>query len=174
MSPPLQLGSHGAWLEFRGVVRGEENSQPIAALEYEAYPEMAEREIRRMLESLAAKHPCLAARVIHRVGVIPAGETAILIAFNPMTGLVYECNDSGVAEIAGGVGLVIRPLRRVAGWGLIALLIAVFPANIYMLQHPGQFHFAPWILWARLPLQAVFIAWVWFVAIRCPPRDRNI
>jgi uncharacterized membrane protein len=68
---------------------------------------------------------------------------------------------SGVAEIAGGVGLVIRPLRRVAGWGLIALLIAVFPANIYMLQHPGQFHFAPWILWARLPLQGVFIAWVW-------------
>jgi uncharacterized membrane protein len=73
---------------------------------------------------------------------------------------------SGVAEIAGGIGLLIRPLRRAAGWGLIALLLAVFPANIYMLQHPGQFHFAPWILWARLPLQGVFIAWVWFVAIR--------
>jgi uncharacterized membrane protein len=71
---------------------------------------------------------------------------------------------SGLAEIAGGVGLLIRPLRRAAGWGLIALLIAVFPANIYMAQHPGQFHFAPWILWLRLPLQAVFIAWVWFVA----------
>jgi uncharacterized membrane protein len=81
---------------------------------------------------------------------------------------------SGVAEIAGGIGLLIHPLRRAAAWGLIALLIAVFPANIYMLQHPGQFHFAPWILWARLPLQAVFIAWVWFAAIRCPSRDRNI
>jgi uncharacterized membrane protein len=73
---------------------------------------------------------------------------------------------SGLAEIAGGVGLLIRPLRRAAGWGLIALLIAVFPANIYMAQHPGQFHFAPWILWLRLPLQIVFIAWVWFVAIQ--------
>jgi len=81
---------------------------------------------------------------------------------------------SGVAEIAGGVGLLIRPLRRVAGWGLIALLIAVFPANIYMLQHPGQFHFAPWILWARLPLQGVFIAWVWFVAIRRSQQEKTI
>jgi uncharacterized membrane protein len=73
---------------------------------------------------------------------------------------------SGVAEIAGGLGLLIRPVRRAAGWGLIALLIAVFPANIYMVQHPGQFHFAPWILWARLPLQAMFIAWLWFAAIQ--------
>ena len=73
---------------------------------------------------------------------------------------------SGVAEIAGGVGLLIPPLRRAAGWGLIALLVAVFPANIYMAQHPGQFHFAPWMLRARLPFQIVFIAWVWFVAIR--------
>lgn len=73
---------------------------------------------------------------------------------------------SGVAEIAGGIGLLIRPLRRAAGWGLIVLLIAVLPANIYMLQHPGQVHFASWLLWARLPLQGVFTAWVWFVAIR--------
>jgi len=69
----------GAWLEFRGVVRSEENGQAISALEYEAYLGMAEREIRRILESLAAKHPCLAAKVIHRVGVIPAGETAVYV-----------------------------------------------------------------------------------------------
>ena len=81
---------------------------------------------------------------------------------------------SGVAEIAGGLGLLVPPLRRAAAWGLIALLLAVFPANIYMVQHPGQFHFAPWILWARLPLQGGFIAWVWFVAIRRPQRERNI
>ena len=79
---------------------------------------------------------------------------------------------SGVAEIAGGVGLLIRPLRRASGWGLVALLIAVFPANIYMVQHPGQFRFTPWILWVRLPLQAVFITWVWFVAIRRSYRER--
>ena len=77
MSPPQAVGAHGAWLEFRGVVRGEEDGQAISALQYEAYPEMAEREIRRILELLAAKHPCLTAKVIHRIGVIPVGETAI-------------------------------------------------------------------------------------------------
>jgi len=76
---PPASGEEGAWLEFRGVVRGEENGQPIAALEYEAYPEMAEREIRRLLEAIAVKHPCLAARVIHRLGTIPVGETAIYV-----------------------------------------------------------------------------------------------
>ena len=48
--PPTQPGAVGAWLEFRGVVRGEENGQTIRALEYEAYPEMAGREIRRLLQ----------------------------------------------------------------------------------------------------------------------------
>ena len=76
---PLAPGDYGAWLEFRGVVRGEENGQAISALEYEAYPEMAEREIRRLLQEISARHPCLAAKVIHRVGVIPAGETAIYV-----------------------------------------------------------------------------------------------
>jgi molybdopterin molybdotransferase len=69
----------GAWVEFRGVVRGEENGQAISALEYEAYPEMAEREIRRLLTEISAKRPCLAARVIHRIGVVPVGETAIYV-----------------------------------------------------------------------------------------------
>ncbi len=80
---------------------------------------------------------------------------------------------SGVAEIAGGMGLLIRPLRRAAGWGLIALLIAVFPANVYMAVVPGlvpNLHIPVWLLWLRLPLQGVFIVWVWFVAIRRPAR----
>jgi molybdopterin molybdotransferase len=78
ISPP-RLAAHGAWLEFRGVVRGEENGQAIYALEYEAYPEMAEREIRRLLQEIATRHPCLAAKAIHRVGIIPVGETAIYV-----------------------------------------------------------------------------------------------
>ena len=77
--PPTQLGAVGAWLEFRGVVRGEENGRIIRALEYEAYPEMAGREIRRLLQDISARHPCRAAKVIHRVGIIPAGETAIYV-----------------------------------------------------------------------------------------------
>jgi molybdopterin molybdotransferase len=79
ISPPLQIGAHGAWVEFRGVVRGEENSAKISALEYEAYPEMAEREIWRLLETLSTEHPCLAAKVIHRTGIVPVGETAIYV-----------------------------------------------------------------------------------------------
>ncbi len=77
--PPRQPGVVGAWLEFRGVVRSEENGQTIRAIEYEVYPEMAEREIRRLLQELSARHPCHAAKVIHRAGVIPVGETAIYV-----------------------------------------------------------------------------------------------
>jgi uncharacterized membrane protein len=78
---------------------------------------------------------------------------------------------SGICEIAGGAGLLIPPLRRPAAWGLIALLCAVFPANVYMAispqQNPGRY-FSHWLLWARLPLQLVIIAWVWFVGIGRP------
>jgi len=76
---PSAKTAHGAWLEFHGVVRGEENGQTIHALEYEAYPEMATREIRRLLQEISTRHPCLAAEVIHRIGVIPVGETAIYV-----------------------------------------------------------------------------------------------
>ena len=78
---------------------------------------------------------------------------------------------SGVCEIAGGLGLLIARLRRAAGWGLIALLVAVFPANLYMALHPERFpdlHLPRWAFRARLPLQPVLAAWVWLVA-----RDRT-
>ncbi len=73
---------------------------------------------------------------------------------------------SGVFEIAGGVGLLIPRLRRAAGWGLVALLVAVFPANIHMAMDPVQFGaepIAPWIWWARLPLQVPLIAVAWWM-----------
>lgn len=74
---------------------------------------------------------------------------------------------SGLCEIAGGIGLLIRPLRPAAGWGLLALLIAVFPANLYMAQHPNRIpdlHISPRLLLLRLPLQVVLIVWVWYVS----------
>jgi molybdopterin molybdotransferase len=77
--PSSLAGGAGAWVEFRGVVRGEENGAAIAALEYEAYSPMAEREIRRIIAEISVAKPCLAARVIHRVGVIPVGEVAIYV-----------------------------------------------------------------------------------------------
>jgi uncharacterized membrane protein len=69
---------------------------------------------------------------------------------------------SGVAEIAGGLGLIIARTRGAAGLGLIALLVAVWPANIYMAIDAGRFAaVAPaWVLWARVPLQIAIIWWV--------------
>lgn len=71
---------------------------------------------------------------------------------------------SGVAEIAGGLGILVPSLRRAAGWGLIALLIAVFPANIHMAMEGATINgqtIPSWILWLRLPLQFALIYWVY-------------
>jgi uncharacterized membrane protein len=78
--------------------------------------------------------------------------------------LVYV---SGVFEVLGGVGLLLPQTRRAAAWGLILLYLAVFPANIYMAMEGVQIDPAnplpSWAAWARLPFQAVFIAWAyWF------------
>ena len=69
---------------------------------------------------------------------------------------------SGIAEIAGGLGLLIPRTRRAAALGLIVLLVAVWPANIFMALEAGRFAaVAPaWVLWARVPLQIVLIWWV--------------
>lgn len=70
---------------------------------------------------------------------------------------------SGVAEIAGGIGLLIPRVRWIAVWGLVVLLVAVFPANVYMAIAKVQITVRPlpdWLLWARLALQPVLIWWV--------------
>ena len=69
---------------------------------------------------------------------------------------------SGVAEIAGGAGVFLPSTRRPAGVGLIALLAAVFPANLYMARTPERFKRIPhWALYARLPLQPLMMRWAW-------------
>jgi len=76
---------------------------------------------------------------------------------------------SGLAEILGGLGLLIPALRRAAAWGLILLLIAVFPANIFMAIAPEKFaslNVPTWVFWARLPLQPLAILGVWIVGLR--------
>ncbi len=70
---------------------------------------------------------------------------------------------SGAAEILGGVGQLIPRTRRAAGWGLIALLVAVFPANVHAIatgMTVEGWRVPEWVLWARLPFQLLFIAWV--------------
>lgn len=73
---------------------------------------------------------------------------------------------SGVFEVLGGVGLLIPRTRRAAAWGLIALYVCVFPANIYMAVEGIQLDPAnpapEWAAWLRLPFQALFIAWAWW------------
>jgi uncharacterized membrane protein len=69
---------------------------------------------------------------------------------------------SGVAEILGGVGVLVPSTRRLSGLGLIALLAAVFPANLYMARRPDEFRKIPRLaLYGRLPLQPLMMLWVW-------------
>ncbi|MGI4833442.1 MAG: DoxX family protein [Janthinobacterium lividum] len=75
---------------------------------------------------------------------------------------------SGAAELAGGLGLLWPATRRAATWGLLALLVAVFPANVYMLRLHQQLHLPLWALWARLPLQPLLLWAVWRAGTRRP------
>lgn len=97
------------------------------------------------------------------VGMMPAVLPAPLA-------LVYI---SGVAEMAGGLGLLPRRTRKLAAWGLIALFIAVFPANLNMAINGlplGERSIPLWALWARLPLQLVLIAWAYLFTRDDNPR----
>ncbi|MCR9288359.1 MAG: DoxX family protein [Bacteroidetes bacterium] len=68
----------------------------------------------------------------------------------------------GVAEIVGAIGLLIPSLQTWAAWGIILLLLAVFPANIYHLMSKGAGMKIPlWFLWLRIPLQGVLIWWAY-------------
>jgi uncharacterized membrane protein len=81
---------------------------------------------------------------------LPAARTLVLI--------------SGAAEIAGGIGVLVPApaVRRAAAWGLVALLIAVMPANLTMVTDHQRFPTIPlWILILRLPLQLPLIYWAW-------------
>jgi uncharacterized membrane protein len=88
------------------------------------------------------------------VRIVPAALPAPLV-------LVWV---SGLFEILGGVGLLVARARRMASFGLVALYVAVFPANVNMVVHPELGGSVPvWALWLRLPLQAVLIALVLWV-----------
>jgi uncharacterized membrane protein len=81
---------------------------------------------------------------------------------------------SGAFEILGGVGVLFpQPLRRWAAWGLVALLVAVFPANLHVALHHlavGGHAVSPLFNWVRLPFQLVFIAWVLWCTSPSPRR----
>lgn len=69
---------------------------------------------------------------------------------------------SGVFEIVLGVALLIPKTRVLAAWGIIALLIAIFPANIHMYLNRDQWPEIPAVFTLiRLPFQFIFIGWAW-------------
>lgn len=100
------------------------------------------------------------AGVMHLVS--PRGFVKIMPKWMPAPAALVAI--SGLFEILGGVGLLIPATQRYAAWGLIALFVAVFPANVNMAVNRiplGRRPMPVWALWARLPLQAVFIGWAW-------------
>jgi uncharacterized membrane protein len=92
----------------------------------------------------------------------PQPYLAIMPPYIPWAGFMVML--SGAAEIVGGLGVCFRATRRAAGLWLIALLIAVFPANVQAISTGmviGGNAVPVWMLWARLPLQLLLIIWVW-------------
>jgi uncharacterized membrane protein len=74
---------------------------------------------------------------------------------------------SGVAEIFGGLGLLLPATRRFSAVGIALMLVAFFDVHLFMLRHPARFPEAPaWVLWARIPLQFVLIAWALYYVWR--------
>lgn len=99
------------------------------------------------------------------VDIVPAALPAPLA-------IVYV---SGVFEILGAIGLLVPQTRRFSALGLLALFVAVFPANVNMAVHhitpTGAAPMPEWAAWARLPLQGLLLWWAWSIAERA--RSRN-
>ena len=76
---PADSPDSGARVEFYGTVRGTESGTKIGGLRYEIYESMADKQIRRILASLAVAHPCDAVAVVHRMGPVLVGEAAVYV-----------------------------------------------------------------------------------------------
>jgi uncharacterized membrane protein len=129
---------------------------------------------RRLLRS--ALRALLAAAMV-AVGVahflVPAPFEAMVPAALPAKHALVLI--SGLFEIAGGLGILFPPTRKLAAFGLIALFVAVFPANINMAVNQiqiGSEPLSPIVLWGRLPFQALFIAWAYWLRDPDAPSPR--
>jgi uncharacterized membrane protein len=79
---------------------------------------------------------------------------------------------SGILEAGFGALVLIPRFTTLAAWGLILVMTGVFPANIHMALHPDQYpNIRPLVLWLRLPLQILFIAWPLWYARAARPND---
>ena len=74
---------------------------------------------------------------------------------------------SGILEIIGAIALLFSKTRRIAGYGLILILIMIFPVNIHMALYPENFpNCIPYIIYLRLTLNIILILWVYWAALR--------
>jgi uncharacterized membrane protein len=108
--------------------------------------------------------------------IVPGGYVQIVPPVLPAPlALVYL---SGIAEVGLGIGVLHPRTRRFAAWGLVALLLAIFPANVYMATSDvvirggsvGVLDPSDLVRWARLPFQALFIAWAWWYTTPLPDK----
>ncbi len=86
----------------------------------------------------------------------------------PYLPLRYELSYiTGFFEILGALGMLFGKTRKISGYGLVLLLIMIFPANIHMALHPEYFpKYSALLLYLRLPLQLLFLAWVYWATLR--------
>jgi uncharacterized membrane protein len=116
----------------------------------------------------------MAARTLLAVLFVVAGVAHLLITpvfvsimptYLPAPTLLVQI--SGIAEILGGLGLLIPATQPVAAWGLILLLFPVLPANLNMALHSSHWPSTPaWLLWARVPLQLPLLYWAFLYTHR--------
>ncbi len=128
-------------------------------------PRPAKRRTGQRLDRLAASRPLrgLLAGLMVTVGVLhfvhPEFFMKIMPEYIPADKHRFLVLLSGFFEIAGGVGLLLPQTRRAAAFGLVALYIAVFPANIYLALHPEALGVSAAAAIGRLPFQFLFVAW---------------
>jgi len=97
-------------------------------------------------------------------GLLHFAFTAVYVSIVPpfLPAPVLLVQVSGVAEVLGGIGVLVPWTRRLAAWGLVALLVAITPANVYMaVEHARWAAIPAWVLWARVPLQVPLVWWAW-------------
>lgn len=110
-------GSDGAWLDFYGIVRDREpDGTPIEAIDYEAHAPMAEHQIHKLLDRLAARFPLSAVLVVHRIGPVPAGEPSLLVRIlSPHREEALHACRAFLDELKAEVPIWKHPVPLVAG-----------------------------------------------------------
>ena len=100
---PVRLaepGREGSVVEFHGIVRGMEGTEPISAIDYECHVAMARVQLERIARRIAAAHDLSELRVLHRIGVVPAGETSLYLrAVSPHRAAAFAASQELIEEL---------------------------------------------------------------------------